>query len=322
MTTLQVLLMLLAQPAAPERVHVDWVLPDGCPEPAALAATLRETLPKDRTFSASVRIDEPRTAEARWRAVVVSKGLDGQTRTRAVDAPDCARVTEAAVLVLTLAATALPAEAADVGRPAVLPPPAEPDAGAPAPEAPPVAEDEAARRPPTTLRLNLRVQALAGSTVGVVPGPGLSAGVGLAFALGPMRLELALFSWLEGETTEPGRGVRFGVTSLRGRACWLPTVKDDWFVGPCAGAEVAFIRATGRGVSLPLAVDTQAVTALAGATGGRQLSSLFRVFASLEVGLNALRPLFYVDTPVGTVEVHRIGLPAGRLTVGLELHLP
>jgi hypothetical protein len=323
--TLQLLVgLLLTQPAAPERLRVDWLVPEGCPDPMVLTERVKDAIPKDRTFSASVRIDEPRTAQTPWRAVIITKARDGQSRTRAVDAPDCERVAEAAVLVLTLAATTMPPDDTGVSTPAVLPP--APPATPPPPEEPPPPlpeeEEEGSGRPPRTLRLGLRLQGLFGSTVGLLPGPGFSAGVGVAFAFGRLRLEAAVFPWLDAQTTESLRGARFGVTSIRARGCWMFEPAQAWFLGPCAGAEVAFLRVTGLGISQPLAADTQAVMALGGVTVGRQLSPLFRVGGSLELGVNALRPFFVIDTPMGVVDVHRMGLPVGRLTVGMEFYLP
>jgi hypothetical protein len=330
--TLPLVLVLLAQPA--DRLQVDWLVPEGCPDPMALTERVKAAIPKDRTFSASVRIDEPRAPQTSWRAVIITKARDGQSRTRAVDAPDCARVAEAAVLVLTLAATTMPPDDTGVSTPAVLPPatPSNPATSsspttAPGPAAPgepltPLPEDESVDRRRSRLRLNLRLQGLFGSTVGLLPGPGFSAGVGVAFAFGRLRLEAAVFPWLDAQTAESLRGARFGVTSIRARGCWMFEPAEAWFLGPCAGAEVAFLRVTGRGISQPVSADTHAVMALGGVTVGRQLSPLFRVGGSLELGVNALRPLFVIDTPVGAVEVHRMGLPVGRLTLGMEFYFP
>jgi hypothetical protein len=314
-----VLLFILAQAPGSSRVQVDWVMPEACPDPTELTSTLAEALPKERTFTASVRVDEPRSPEGRWRAVVTTTSRDGQTRLRAVDAPDCARVTEAALLVMTLAATAVPPEPVDESRPAVLPPapPSTPPDETPAPPLP----DDGPSGAPLRLRLGLRVQGLFGTTLGVLPGPGFSTGVGVAFAFGRLRVEAAVFQWLDSQTQER-RGARFSVTSIRGRAGWLFEPGEKWFLGPFAGAEVAFVQAIGTGITLPLPSTTRVVTALAGATVSRELSPTFRVFASLELGVNLQRPVFVLDLPSGEVDVHRVGLAVGRLTIGLELHLP
>jgi hypothetical protein len=319
MTALVVLILLTQAPPA-ERVHVDWVVPEECPDPAQLTATLTEALPKDRTFRAAVRVDAPRQAGGFWRAVVTMTSADGQRRLRAVDAADCARVTEAAVLVMTLAATALPPEAVGESSPGVLPP--APTAVPPEEPLPPLAaEPDDTGRPPRALRLGLRLQGLFGGVVGVLPGPGFGAGIGVAFAFGKLRLEAAVFPWFDSERREP-RGARFSVTSIRARAGWLFEPAEKWFLGPFAGAEVAFVEATGTGISQPLTATGRVVTPLAGVTFGRELSPLFRLFASLDAGLNVYRPAFVLETVNGDVDVHRTGLGMGRLTIGMELYLP
>ena len=58
--TFHLLLLLLGQSAPAERLHVEWVAPSGCPDESQLASTLASEVPKNRTFSAAVRIDEPK----------------------------------------------------------------------------------------------------------------------------------------------------------------------------------------------------------------------------------------------------------------------
>ncbi|MCA2978358.1 MAG: hypothetical protein INH41_25465 [Myxococcaceae bacterium] len=318
--------LLVAQPPAVERVRVDWLLPEGCPDQAALTTMMREAIGQDRAFTASVRVDEPQTPGRPWRAVVTTRGPDGAARLRAVDAPDCARVTEAAVLVLTLAATAMPEAHGDEGGPAVLPPPPPvPDQAPPAPdEPPPASEPEAGADggPARWLRPNLRVQLLGVGTLGVLPTPGGSVGVGLAFAFGRLRVEAALLFWPETRAADGRRGARFDVTSARVRGCWLFEPADAWFLGPCGGAEVAFVRATGLGVTAPTPIETTPVTVQGGLTAARALSPLFRVFGGLDLGFNVVQPQYVLGTPTGAVAVHRTGLLSGRLTLGLEVYLP
>src|SRR5262249_29263522 len=99
--------LLAAQAETPvERLHVDWLAPEGCPSHEALAESLEKDVPANRTFHASVRIDEPEVDGRPWRAVVTTTA-DGDQRTRVVDGSDCERVSKAAALVITLAATSL-----------------------------------------------------------------------------------------------------------------------------------------------------------------------------------------------------------------------
>src|SRR5262245_10910185 len=63
---------LLAAPAPLERLHLEWQVPEGCPGREALAAALESSVPADRTFHASVRVDGPEREGEPWRAVVLT----------------------------------------------------------------------------------------------------------------------------------------------------------------------------------------------------------------------------------------------------------
>lgn len=316
------LLFLLAQAAPSERLHVEWVAPHGCPDQSELASTLASSVPKDRTFSAAVRIDEPREADRPWRAVVTTLH-DGQERTRVVEAPDCARVTEAAVLVLTLAATALPDEPKRESSPAALTaaeplPTRELSADEPLPTRE-LTDDEHVKRQPFVL--NLRLQPLVGASAGVFPVPGVSVGLSVGFERGPVRLDLAAHTWFESQTPETLRGARFLLVSFALRGCWLFTPRDRLHLGPCLAVEGGPMRAEATRVTTPSPAEVVWLATTAGATAGYDASSLIHPWVSLQLGANLVRPSFLIDTPSEQVVAFAMGLPMGRLTIGLEFIL-
>ncbi len=308
-----VMVVLMQAPA--ERLHIDWLAPEGCPDRSTLSATLESTVPRNKTFSASVRIDEPKEPGHSWRAVVITRLPEGQ-RTRVVEATDCARVTDAAVLVVTLAATSLAHEPAlDAGAAPFFP---ELDAGVPdLPLEPPAAE---LPRDPPQRRLRLRLQPIVGANVGVFPLPGVAVGVAVNFERGPLRLELAGAQWLESQTVETRRGARFNLTSVRLKGCWLFELTELTRLGPCLGAEGGPLSATGLGVSNAARGTVFWAAVLPGATLGFLQSPYVHPWVSLEVGVNLVRPTFSLALPGDTALVaHAVGLPVGRLTIGVEL---
>lgn len=318
---LRVLLMVLTQAPA-DRIRVDWLAPEGCPDRAALASRLEASVAPGRTFAASVRIEEPSAPGLPWRAVVLTNLGDGQ-RSRLVEAPDCGIVTEAAVLVITLAATSVAAEPAPepMSR-ATLPPalkPPAPSSHEPGPEQPGVGTrlgNEVAKP------FHLQVMPRMGANVGVLPLPGLSFGLGLALGRGALRGEIAVFQWLESETPGNNRGARLSMTSAALEGCWLFEPRPSLYLGPCVGAEVGVMGAQGRRIIAPAEASSVWVAGLMGATMGLETGVRVRPWVNLEVGANFVRPSFLVSTPLGDVVVHSVFPAVGRVTVGLEVTLP
>ena len=300
--------------ATAERLHVEWVAPEGCPSRDALAASLESSVPPNRTFHASVRIDEPREEEAPWRAVVITTA-DGNQHTRVVQGPDCERVTDAAVLVVTLAATSLP-------------PVKEDDVDAAPPIAAPVVpstevggetSDRVAPTEPFTFRL--RVQPLVGAHAGVFPFPGLSWGIGIALVTGRLRAQLAVTDWVSIQGSA-GRGVRGGLLSGTLRGCWLFEPHPVVRLGPCAAFEAGRLVMQASGVAAPETGSVFWSSVAAGVTAGFQVSKSISPWVTAEAGVNLVRPRFILSTREEDVTLHAVGWVVGRLTVGVEFELP
>jgi hypothetical protein len=306
------LAVLLSAPE--ERLHVEWVAPEGCPSRDTLAASLTDSVPPNRTFHASVRIDEPRQDGQFWQAVVVTTA-DGDERTRVVKAPDCERVTEAAVLVITLAATSLPKEP--------NPPPTPTRVHAPQSSSSDAATSSGTEKdtppPPTPFTYHLRVQPQVGANVGMFPLPGVSWGVSLAFVTGQLRLQLA---YDDGPGVQgSGRTLHADLQSVTLRSCWLFAPADRLQLGPCTGLAGARMVAAASGVALPQPTGVGLVSILAGATAGLRLSKSVSPWVAADVGVNLVRPRFLVTTQAGDETVYSLGWLHARLTLGVEVDL-
>ncbi|MFZ5438925.1 MAG: hypothetical protein ACOZQL_02895 [Myxococcota bacterium] len=320
--SLTALALLLSQGPAREkpadRLHVEWISPEGCPERSSLREALVASVPPQRTFSAVVRVDEPRTVDARWRAVIITR-VDDLQRLRVIEGANCSQVTEAAVLVVTIAALELRQDDARTA-PVELPPRSQSD------EVPPEAaaeEDKQPGPPDEPFSIPLRLQPMLGANVGLFPVPGVSVGLAVATRLGPFWLQLGASSWLENESAGPRRKVHLALQSFSLRAAWLGRLGGTRLeLGPCLAGELGPLAATGVGVASPGTETTWWAAALAGVQSSYEVTSALRLSASLELGLNLVRPRFTLRTsPAEDVEVHRVGWVLGRLSVGLEVDL-
>jgi hypothetical protein len=308
--SLTLAVLLVAQAESPgERLHVEWLAPEGCPSREALAESLEADVPANHTFHASVRIDEPESDGAPWRAVVLTTA-DGVQHQRVVQATDCQRVSNAAVLVVTLAATSLQVP----DEPGFPPAPVE---AAPAlPQE--LKDDEKTFEEPFSFAI--RVQPVAGANVGLFPLPATSVGLSAALTTGRLRLQATFWSTTALEASSRW-AVRGGLTSLAVKGCWLFEPRESVSVGPCLGGEAGRLSAVAPRVFEPHPNTVWWGGGLVGVSAGWAVSKSITPWVSLEAGLNAARPSFIVSTPEGDVFVHQMGWAFGRLTVGVEFEL-
>jgi hypothetical protein len=140
----------------------------------------------------------------------------------------------------------------------------------------------------------------------------------LAWTPGRTRVELGASVWTSQSqtTTSSEAGARFGMTVLGGSACYA-LVKAPFELGPCAGAEVAFVRANGFGAKTNYEATAQWASAAGSLLGGVPLGSV----VSLRVRLDALvplsRPTFIVENEG---QVHRPPTLGVRGSLGVEIH--
>lgn len=296
----------------------EWTAPNGCPTQAEAVASLRPRPPS--LLRARVRIDEPKAEKVRWRAVVFMDGV-GPTRTRVIDASSCEEVSRAALLVIDLARVEALELAAGPSAEQANPAP-EPNVASrpPLPEdasEPPVlekAEEDDPTSPP--LRFPFRIGPTLASNVGVYPTPTVGIGLATSFGNESWRLNVALFDWLRlTDATNRGSFALFS-GSVQGCRQWAIA---SWTLGPCVTVEGGAL--SGQGIRL---TETRGGTvpwfALRGGAGVRfRAGAHVSPWASLDVGVNLVRPSFVFTAPEGQVLVHRVPLPTARLAIGVEL---
>lgn len=312
----------VAQSDAASRLKLEWRAPESCSAMSDLTSVLEATVPADRTFRATVHIFEPEAEGGQWRAEVLT-GSSGAPRQRVVEAADCARVSQAAMLVVTLAATQL-ANEADAQGPPVEFPPGPPEANTGDEERPPDEPPDASRKPSDNrfrLPVAIGIQPTAAVSAGVVPVLGVSVGGAVTVWLRALRLSLGASSWFGSGTPNHTRGAQFSTTSFVFKAAWLLKPWSRWQLGPSLGAEVMNMTARATGIALPEDRSASTVAILLGALVGFEVSKSMRAWLGLEWGIAALRPSFFVSTPSGDILVHDVSLAVGRVSVGFEFEV-
>lgn len=302
-----------AQPRPPELVRLEVTRGPGsesCPDRDRVRALLAARLGRDAVSDAAARLAVLRfgRAGARIEVRLRIRGARGRATSRRLvsSATDCARLGEAASLVLALAIDPLVAlrppaavaPATPIAGPPPAPPVAAPPAAAPPAAAPPVAAPPPpapARATPPAPRTTWQVAALATLSTGFAPGAiaeGLGAGVALRVA--PVRgrwtlpLEFALDA--PGPLDDAARGAR--VWSLPARVgvagCALFGARTVLSVCAAVAAGAAFAWGSGY------APDRTGVafTVAAGARVGVEspLSNRWRFVASLDALALVVRP--------------------------------
>lgn len=315
MLTLCLAAFLAAPPeSAAERLHVDWAAPTGCPSREELESSLEADVPKNHTFDASVRIEEPAAEGRPWRATVRTTA-DGTSHSRTVEGADCKSVSSAAVLVVTLAATSVANDEATASSKANA------SAKPPASSTPPSElSGTEVPTPSDPFRFHLRLQPMLGGNVGLFPLPGFSWGLAAAFMTGHLRAQLAVASWST-PRSRPIRGVQTGLTSVTLRASWLFNPARPVQLGPSVALDLGSLSAAGTGITAPAESSTFWGAALAGVGASYSFTDTISAWVTVEAGVNLVRPRFFISTSDGDLSVGRVGWPVGRLTLGLELDL-
>lgn len=289
-----------------QRVRVEWVAPEGCPDRSEWATSLESSVPSNRTFFGSVRIDEPREVDQPWRSVVVTS-VDGQQRTRVVEGTDCARVTEAAVLVVTLAATSMK-------EPVPEPLPVRHAF----PEAPEKKAETAERAEPGQsgdVSWRFRIQPHVSANVGVFPTPWLGAGAALLLQRQRLLGELAVTQWFRHRSTN----ISTDLVSAKLKGCLLFEPTRGMRLGPCLAGEVGVLSFEGTNIAAPARIGQAWGAAMGGVTFGVNIAPRIQGWVGVEVGTNVVAPRVSVTTLTEPVVLRRMGWPMGRITVGIDI---
>lgn len=328
--------------SADAATSVGWVAPAGCPTEAEVASAVEVWLgeplstprPQELAIQAEVSGEKPFLVRLR---ITTERG----TEERSLEHESCARLAEAAELVIALAIdpervkqrqvepglAATVAQAQTVEGPPTAPAAEAPEPPASPPSAPAV-ETHADRAPPlatptaTSLAWQLGLSGFIGGGVLPAVAPGVQADVSLW--RGPFGLALSGDYWgarsLEVQG-EPSAHVNLQLVSAGLAACGRP-LESPLGATVCAGGRLGDMRASGEGVD-----DAQEQhrfwSALTAGIGLRYPSGTARLAArfSAEAGISLTRPRFGVTRDEQTEEVFRSDRWLWRTGLGIELLL-
>lgn len=298
---------------AAEPVQLVWRAPPACPDEAwarnALAGYLGSRVSDDYR-PMSVRVDIAPTAGGRFRADLSLDG--GASGDRRFEGATCARVADAAVLIV-----ALMLDPVEVVTQIEAPVPRE--VAAPKPATAPEIERKRSGEEKTRFQIGLQATGDAGSLPEPSIGAGLTAGVRFARA----RIEADGAAWmpqraLAGPTRVSGGEISLLTAGLRG--CVAPFgPAAGVVVEPCLRLEAGVARGTGFGIAEPASSRAPWGAAYAGFTLRQWTAESFGAWLSVEGGTPFVRPNHLIED-YGTV--FRASPLLGRLAFGLAWSFP
>jgi hypothetical protein len=167
-------------------------------------------------------------------------------------------------------------------------------------------------------RWSVAVSAHMSALFGALPKPALGVGGAIAFEAPSLRFELRSTYHLPQSTTFAASelGARFSAVSFAARACWLPSVGAFDF-GPCIGADVQHVSATGFGGDVMLSGQANSWGPALGALGRIRLAKTFGILAVAE-GIMPITRQRFVYRDVGPL--HRASVIAAQLLMAAEVH--
>jgi hypothetical protein len=302
---------------AGQSAEVEWSAPPSCPSRAEITERIERAL--EGAGPVAVRATVTRRPSG-YHAQLFVRGARGDG-TRELDAPTCATVSDMAVVVVAMSATTEPEEPA----PAPSPSPAPEQVDGPSREAavdPPAQKNIEPRAEPERASSGPRARASiaprAGLDFGLLPAAAPVLGGAIAWSPAPwIRAEIgggvltAQSTPFDGSTA----GARFSAWSAGARAC-LSALQGAVELGPCLGAEIAHVDASGFG---------GAIVKDGGATWWSPSAAGFvrwRVTEALEVGVGveALVPISrrrFVFSDLG--ELHRPAVVGARVFFAPEV---
>ena len=250
-------------------LDLDWKVAPGCPDREAAASAIAELVSEPVRGRAAINVEITRTQEGRFAARIEPQG-SGQGAQREFEGNDCARVTDAVVLIVAMMLD--PVAAAERVKPPVL------------------------EERPLGVSIGVRAAADAGS----LPAPTAGAGLTLGIHLRRLHGHLEGTAWIPRLALRgpvPGSGGEIGLYSAALRACYdvVRGAGGELAVGPCLGGEVG--QSTGRGLNIShptrstglWSAATLAVTARHTARSG------FSFWLSAEGGAPFYRPSYFIE---------------------------
>ncbi len=332
-------------------VTLDWDAPADCPARSYVMAELARQLtgsnvPPEKRIRARALV---RRGEGQlWHLRLMTASGDEQEGDRTLEAETCHAAADATALIVAMAVDPSRASAAPI--PAPIPPMpagtirAAPTGGepssAPAPSppaaAPPVARATTPASAPSVpdarptsggpsrlARFGISAMVLADD--GVLSGVSPGVGGALAWLPGRARLEVggAFFPHDRLEVaSNPARGARMDLATGYLRGCYA-FVAIPVEIGPCAGAELGWLRAAGFGVASAVESGAMWEAITLGGIGSLPVGRVFSLRFSADAIAPLVRPNFVLAAPAGKggleLNVHKTAALAGRISFGAEL---
>jgi hypothetical protein len=289
-------------------VHIEWVAPAGCPSHEEILEVVERIVGSSALRSAvDARVTVTQDEHEFHAEVTVS--ASGATSTRSLTGESCRAVGDAAALIIALAANPDANPAPPVpARPAPAPPPSIEPVASPA---------NTDRRRAPFLGASFFVD------LGSLPSTGLGGELGVGW--NPVHLDLEIVAAILASqrallASSPSQGADLQFARVGARACYeLFDAPLD--VGPCLGAGVEWIWATGFGSTPDLPANATG-NMFVGSFGGRaigRLSSRVVLRLVVEASVPSTRPPVEIQGEGGG-QVFRMSVVSVLGTAGAEAH--
>lgn len=226
---------------------LDWQAPAECPQASSMRTKVEDLLgqPLDTHrrqflhFLGQVRVE----GTGEYQVTIVAEGPDG-TRERTLHQRDCGNLSDAAALIVALA---IDPTLTLLGQGQASPGTGSTDRGHRYPAI--------AANSQTHARLLVQAGARLNTSLGMLPGIGLGAGLelGLIFPAS-IRISAIGGKWAESHVAVPeraGASVEFDTWSLGLRGCWLPIMHHRLVIGACAGVDGSRMTGSGKNLDTP-----------------------------------------------------------------------
>jgi hypothetical protein len=294
-------------------IELEWHAPSGCPDEtwarAALTGYLGRRKP-DAFKPIAVRVELSSTPSGRYRAALaLDEGTGGDRR---FEGATCARVADAAVLIVALMLD--PVEVvAQIETPPRGPRPDGPTSSTKAPQR--AADDSAG-----TFDLGIE----AAGDIGSLPEPSVGAGVVAGFRTGRVLVEADALAWVPRRAyggPTPGGGGEIGLYTggLRGCFAAFRSIDSGISLEPCARIEGGVATGRGVGIDEPTSSKNPWVAAFLGVSLRQWSTASLGGWLAVEGGVPFVRTQYVIED-FGTV--FRASPVVGRLSLGLAWSFP
>jgi hypothetical protein len=255
----------------------------------------------------AVRVELSSTPSGRFRAVLVLD--DGNGGDRRFEGATCARVADAAVLIVALMLDPMEVAAQIETPPAV-------------PRREASASSEARHRAPDDAAFDLGIEAA--GDVGSLPEPSVGAGVVAGFRTGRVLVELDAVAWVPRRVyggPTPGGGGEIGLYTAGLRGCFAAfrSSQSGISLEPCVRLEGGIATGQGFGIAEPVSTKNPWGAAFLGVSLRQWSTASLGGWLAVEGGVPFVRAAYVIED-FGTI--FRASPVVGRLSLGLVWSFP